>query len=586
MEWNNPVKEGQRLTFFHLLAQIPANLAGALNCTRLTENSCAMALPAPAIAGIGEFHGIRAEAAVLATDHFYARRLLACAPGTELLTVSDAVDVDWDFPRGILHVAAAKPTTIALLHGPDAEPPRLNGQAIRNAAGKRAPLEVSLPPGRHCITGVRPAPQALRDLARLLAKLNTESARQEVAGQAEHMRVRPPTAAKELRTVFTTPVAPKAISDVLELPEDAEARFAVVTGSEVVLLSTEGAETGRFAADARIRVARWWPEASLLLAGCVDEKVIAFDRDGTRRWEFVSEMDPAVYEAAKTYWFKSAPGHEGIHGLLTGVFLDDRSQCFVGSACTLEILDTEGALLKRMPVFWGPGRHFAIIDGPNGSKNLLIGRWPNGNDTLAILNNQSLQLSRGFSGVPAGHTFVSGWTAQNRVGIFYGDLAADGTKRVVSTTNGRWNRVTVYDEAGTPVSNAQFGPGPTAAPRSTMRGQVVADLDGDGRKEIVVATAEGLVVALNADCEKKWAKRLDSPPVLLAATPVPDRQHSVLAAASSDGSVWILADSGAILEHGRTEGKPTAMAFAAGPNGPRLLVGTNRGAISAFDVAP
>ena len=47
----------------------------------------------------------------------------------------------------------------------------------------------------------------------------------------------------------------------------------------------------------------------------------------------------AVYRAAKTYWFKSAPGHEGIHGLHTGVFLDGKTQAFVGSACTLEILD-------------------------------------------------------------------------------------------------------------------------------------------------------------------------------------------------------------------------------------------------------
>ena len=45
-------------------------------------------------------------------------------------------------------------------------------------------------------------------------------------------------------------------------------------------------------------------------------------------------MDPAVYEAAKPYWFKSAPGHEGVHGLYTGPFDGGKSRCFVGSACT------------------------------------------------------------------------------------------------------------------------------------------------------------------------------------------------------------------------------------------------------------
>ncbi len=51
--------------------------------------------------------------------------------------------------------------------------------------------------------------------------------------------------------------------------------------------------------------------------------MIAFDETGKRQWVFTSEMDPAVYRAAKTYWFKSAPGHAGIHGLFTGVFLDE-----------------------------------------------------------------------------------------------------------------------------------------------------------------------------------------------------------------------------------------------------------------------
>ena len=108
---------------------------------------------------------------------------------------------------------------------------------------------------------------------------------------------------------------------------------------------------------------RWWDEPQLLLAGCVDEKVIAFDREGRRKWVFTSEMDPAVYEAAKTYWFKSAPGHEGIHGLYTGAFDEGKSRCFVGSACTLEILDETGKLVKRTPVFWGPCWKFLLVAG-------------------------------------------------------------------------------------------------------------------------------------------------------------------------------------------------------------------------------
>jgi hypothetical protein len=96
-------------------------------------------------------------------------------------------------------------------------------------------------------------------------------------------------------------------------------------------------------------------------------------------------MDPAVYEAAKPYWFKSAPGHEGVHGLSTGRFDGGKSRCFVGSACTLEILDEHGKLVKRTPVFWGPCWKFLLVAAADSSPNLLIAQWPNGSDDLAVV---------------------------------------------------------------------------------------------------------------------------------------------------------------------------------------------------------
>ena len=60
--------------------------------------------------------------------------------------------------------------------------------------------------------------------------------------------------------------------------------------------------------------------------------------------------------------------------------------------------------------------------------------------------------------------------------------------------------------------NAQFGPGASNAPRAQMRDMDVADLDGDGKKEIVVGTWEGLVVALSNECQKVWSTRMPSPP--------------------------------------------------------------------------
>ena len=246
--------------------------------------------------------------------------------------------------------------------------------------------------------------------------------------------------------------------------------LCVAEGNTIDLRDLHGHQIRKLQTDGKIRVLRWWDEPKLLLAGCVDEKVIAFDEDGRRSWVFSSQMDPAVYEAAKTYWFKSAPGHEGIHGLFTGEFDGGKSRCFVGSACTLEILDERGALVRRTPIFWGPCGKFLLAACADGSKNLLVSQWPNGSDDLAIVNSKTLTNSgRGYYGVPAGHTLVGGWDSQNRTAIFHEDFNGDGNKEVVTAINGTWNRVTVYSEQGEPLYNAQFGPGVSSTPPRNAR---------------------------------------------------------------------------------------------------------------------
>ena len=225
-------------------------------------------------------------------------------------------------------------------------------------------------------------------------------------------------------------------------------QLCVAEGTAIHVLTSTGHELRKLATGGQVRTLRWWDEARLLLAGCADEKVIAFDGDGRRKWVFTSEMDGAVYEAAKTYWFKSAPGHEGIHGLHTGAFDEGKSRCFVGSACTLEILDEGGILVKRLPVFCGPGRKFLLVPAPNGSQNLLISR-PNGTDELAIVNSKAMAVT-GRVLRPGRAHLRRRLTAQNCTALFHEDLDGDGTKELATAINGTWNRVTVYSKGKAP----------------------------------------------------------------------------------------------------------------------------------------
>jgi len=139
-------------------------------------------------------------------------------------------------------------------------------------------------------------------------------------------------------------------------------------GQGVHVLAADGKELRRMETDGRsgcCAVGRDQPAAG----GCADEKVIAFDAKGDRRWTFVSEMDPAVFRAAKHTGSSRPSGHSRV---AHGVFIDGKEQAFVGSACTLEILDEARKLVRRKPVFWA-GDGFQIIDAGDGSRNLLVG---------------------------------------------------------------------------------------------------------------------------------------------------------------------------------------------------------------------
>jgi len=285
---------------------------------------------------------------------------------------------------------------------------------------------------------------------------------------------------------------------------------------------------------------------------------------------------------------------EGIHGLYTGVFLDGKSQAFVGSACTLEIIDENGQLIKRLPQFWGKVSTFAIVDGPKDTLNLLAARKYNGHNNVALINNKTLAPSRrGFRSVPPGHTLFYGWMNMNRHHLFYEDLDGDGVKEVVSEVNGMWNRVTVWTAVGQALYDASFGPGP-GTPAKNMRDLEVADLDGDGKKEILAATSSGLVVALDCQCRKVWGTRLPGPPTVMECVtlPVPpqetpaDAKGARIVVGCEDGTVAALDARGTIVRRDKISGTPTCIAALDGsPTGPEVLLATAKGEVKLFRIA-
>ena len=60
----------------------------------------------------------------------------------------------------------------------------------------------------------------------------------------------------------------------------------------------------------------------------------------------------------------------------------------IGTACTVEIIDEQGQLMRRLPIFWGPGKVFALVNAPDGSIDLLVSRRPADTQAAVVINNR------------------------------------------------------------------------------------------------------------------------------------------------------------------------------------------------------
>ncbi|MFW5867447.1 MAG: FG-GAP-like repeat-containing protein, partial [Armatimonadota bacterium] len=547
LQWIGTAREGQHRRFFSLLA--PMRDEEAIGAWQIDESAAVLALPNPALAVSGEYAEVVADAALLAVDHTVALGMTKLP----FATASAPVNVRWDYETETMIVEADEPTELAV--------------------GERT---FTLEPGTHTLEDVRMLDHRwIQRVAELETQARAERERQ-LAVRAEPE----PLEATEMAPVATGEIGGKPVAAEV-IPREGGELVALAEGTTVHVLDASGSEARTLTTDGPIRVLRWWAEEDLLLVGCEDEQVIAFDIDsGERRWSFVSEMDQAVWEAGKQYWFKSA--YPGIHGLHSGMF-GDESLAFVGSACTLEILNAQGELVKRLPIFWGNGWKFQIVPGAEDEPDrLLVARWPNGSDSLAIVSSDGLrETGKGYYGVPEGHTMIGGWTAQNRTGLQYVDVDGDGERELVSATNGVWNRVTVFGEDGAPLHNAQFGPGEGNAPYTNMRDLAVADLDGDGDMEIVVANADGLVVTLDHECNKVWATRLPSPATRLAIL-TPEGSAPVVLAGCEDGTMARLSADGEITALGAAGGRVETLVTTATSEGPTAIATTADGEVSGW----
>ena len=396
------------------------------------------------------------------------------------------------------------------------------------------------------------------------------------------------TAAPPLLESFACEIGGRAV-DTAVIETGGRTLFAAAEGSTIHLLDLDGNEVKTLATDADMRVVHWWPEAELLLAGCKDEKVIAFqlspETGGTRRrWEFVSQMDPWLYTNKASHWWKEAgPHHAGIHGLTSGKFLDEPdTQAIVGSASTIELLDRHGKLVLRKRQIWGDVVRSIIVPVPDGSRNLLSLRRPSLTSRVNILNSKTLDpVKAGCHTAPSGHTQIASW-GRARYHLFHADLDGDGTGEIVGEINGPWDRVGVWGIWGAPIANAPFGPGLRSS--RSLRDLDVADLDGDGKQEILVATDAGLLVVLDHQCKKIWSKRLPSPATVFKPIAPPGAQIPWIVVGCADETVLAIDGNGRIVRRGKLKGPPIHIDSVLRGGVAHALFATTKGVVAGLSL--
>ena len=364
-------------------------------------------------------------------------------------------------------------------------------------------------------------------------------------------------------------------------------QFAAISGKTLEILQPNGKTVWKRELADTIGALYYWESQQLIVVGCLDEKVCAFNLNGVKKWEFTSEMAQELVDSMKYYWFKSAiPGVTA----LSSARLGDRDLLFVGSAGTVEILDPAGKLLQRLWQTWGAVTGFAYLPAQNGKPPYMycfryMGGWPTVYRVNPELKQESVGMYTSKTGLDMGSF---GFSVNGRNFLIASQLEKDGPWRLVSDYNGALNRLVIWDTDHKQVEEINFGSGFTASgvgranygkvvlsPRN-VRGVVVTDFENDGNREIVTAFNRKCLIAFDRNLKTLWYAQLPDNPSVLAAFQTAAGIRIV--AGCFGGTVTVFDAQGKEIFRGKMKGTPGSLLEMNGT----LIAGSENGEIQAW----
>jgi len=155
------------------------------------------------------------------------------------------------------------------------------------------------------------------------------------------------------------------------------------------------------------------------------------------------------------------------------------------------------------------------------------------------------------------------------------DINSDGAEEVVYTLSGHWNELRVYDNTGKPLWMKFFGPDKNAGV-PFMTALELADLNGDGHKEVLIATRLGWVTVFDHLGRQLWQRHFDSG---IASMAVSDKEQKVVVGCD-DGLLILLDGAGKQLAAGRMGGAIKSVVFDDG----EVFAGSTTGSVRRYAV--
>jgi len=303
--------------------------------------------------------------------------------------------------------------------------------------------------------------------------------------------------------------------------------LAVVTNKRLYILSPKGELIKIIDLGVEFSKVYYWKSAGLLLIGRADRKVTAFNqKDGKKQWTFQSKADDSIQKKYGTW----ARTYKSIWSLSSGRFPADMELAFIGSSSGVELLDSNGKLIKRYAVKYGAVRKMIVVTKPNKDKQLLIlcsnaayyaaKVWAIDGKTGKGINQASLGFTQ-F--VPAYSKNLNISTSGSiRTVLFYEDFDGDGKKDIMIDLQRYYKLFSLYSVENLtykPIFQVNLGPGSGAGicdmpPPASI---VCADIIGTKSPELIYRDKYGNFAAINGKCNPLWSKNLSFIPEYLCA---------------------------------------------------------------------